>query len=403
MSAVVRRRRSSIVAGASITRAACARLTAGRRTAVVVDGRLAPLAEGLGHPADVIPIDPGSMDAAAVEALAERLRAARTRAIVALGGGTVLDAVTVAAIGVASPAPLSWALERARSVPVVTLPAPVAAAPEVIAVPTTVGTSAEANAVAVVRTPHGYRLFVGDAVRPRHAVLDAVHYATLDATDVRSGCLEALLRLAGASTAPRAHPRAHAHAVALAQALLALGDGDLDHAARLRIARCSAATQRSAALRGRAPFSPRHWYLANEVSFVARTTKMRATASVVSRVWQRIEDGDSRWGSFPPLEAFWREAVRDARLPHAPAAGIDALVARWGLPLAPRPDAEARAAMAARAERWWGGRGPALAGLTSADIRGVLAQARWDSDPRTGAPDPPPREHPRPRRGGDNT
>mgnify|MGYP000622113105 CR=1 FL=1 len=107
--------------------------------------------------------------------------------------------------------------------------------------------------------------------------------------------------------------------------------------------------------------------------------------------------------SFPPLEAFWREAVRDARLPHAPAAGIDALVARWGLPLAPRPDAEAWEAMAARAERWWGGRGPALAGLTSADIRGVLAQARWDSDPRTGAPDPPPRRHPRPRRGGDNT
>ncbi|MFX7845303.1 hypothetical protein ABTK14_23900, partial [Acinetobacter baumannii] len=80
--------------------------------------------------------------------------------------------------------------------------------------------------------------------------------------------------------------------------------------------------------------------------------------SVVSRVWQRIEDGDTRWGSAEPLEAFWREATRDARLPLAPAAGIDALIARWGLPLAPRPDAEAREAMAARAERWWGGRGP---------------------------------------------
>ncbi|MGG2309938.1 hypothetical protein, partial [Salmonella enterica] len=85
----------------------------------------------------------------------------------------------------------------------------------------------------------------------------------------------------------RAHPRGHAHAVAIARARLAAGHSALTPARRLRIARLSAATQRSAALRGRAPFSPRHWYLATEVSFVARTTKMRATASVVSRVWQR--------------------------------------------------------------------------------------------------------------------
>lgn len=403
MSAAVRRRRSGIVAGTSLTRAACARLTAGRRAVVVVDDRLASLAEGMGRPVDVVPIDCGSMDAAAVEALAGRLRASQPQVIVAIGGGTVLDAVAVAALGAASPAPLSWALERARCVAVVVLPAPAAAAPDVIAIPTTVGTSAESNSVAIVRTAHGYRLLVGDALRPRHAVLDADHYATLDATDVRAGCLEALLRLAGASTAARAHPRAHAHAVALARALLALGDGHLDPAARLRIARCSAATQRSAALRGRDPFSPRHWYLANEVSFVARTTKMRATASVVSGVWQRIEDGDTRWGSLPPLAAFWRAAVRDARLPFAPAAGVDALVARWGLPLAPRPDADARTAMAARAERWWGGRGPALPGVASADVRDVLDQARWDPHPVAGAPGHRPGKPSRPLGGGDNT
>ncbi|MCC4248402.1 MULTISPECIES: iron-containing alcohol dehydrogenase [Microbacterium] len=381
MTVVAPRRRSTLVAGSSITRAACAEATAGRRTAVVVDARLASLADGLGRPVDLVSLDPRTADAATVAALASRWRRKRVQAVVAVGGGTVLDAAAVAAIGVAAPATLAWALERAERVAVVPLPAPERAAIDVVAVPTTVGTSAESNAVAVVRTVHGHRLIVGEAVRPRHAVLDAVHYASLSARDVRAGCLEAILRLAGACTAARAHPRANAHAVAIARALLALGDSGLPPASRLRVARWSAATQRSAALRGRAPFSPRHWYLANEVSFVARTTKMRATASVVSRVWQRIEDGDTRWGSSGPLEAFWREVVRDARLPLAPAAGIEALVARWGLPLAPRPDADALTSMAVRAERWWGGRGPALKGLTALDVRDVLEGAWWDPNP----------------------
>ncbi|MGC0368142.1 iron-containing alcohol dehydrogenase [Microbacterium sp. SLBN-111] len=378
MSAVPRRRRSTLVAGSGIARAACARVTTGRRTVVVVDARLAPLAEGLARPVAVVPIEVGTVDAATVAALADRLADVRAESVVAVGGGTVLDAVAVAALG---PATVAWALQRAEGAAVVPLPAPGHRPIEVVAVPTTVGTSAETNAVAIVRTRAGARVLVGEAVRPRYAVLDATHYATLDATDVRAGCLEALLRLAGVSTADRAHPRAHAHAVAIARALLAAGHSALTPACRLRIARLSAATQRSAALRGRAPFSPRHWYLANEVSFVARTTKMRATASVVSRVWQRIEDGDTRWGSAEPLEAFWREATRDARLPLAPAAGIDALIARWGLPLAPRPHAEAREAMAVRAERWWGGRGTALSGLSAPDVRDVLDRARWDPNP----------------------
>lgn len=382
MSAVVPRRRSTLVAGTSLTRSACATMTAGRRTGVVVDAGLIRWAEAIARPDIVVALDSRTADAAAVDDLAARLRAARVEVVVAVGGGTTIDAATVAAIGVASPRTLSWVLARAQGAAIVPLPEPDRAAIDVVAVPTTVGTSAEANAVAIVRTAAGHRLLLGEAVRPRYGILDAAHYATLDVHQVRAGCLEALLRLAGASTADGIHPRAHAHAVAIGRALLALGDGALPAAARLRIARWSAATQRSAALRGRAPFSPRHWYLANEVSFVARTTKMRATASVVSRVWQRIEDGDSRWGSSRPLEAFWREVVRESRLPLAPAAGIDALVARWGLPLAPRPDADALTSMAVRVERWWGGRGPALTGITAPDVRDVLERARWDPTPR---------------------
>lgn len=403
MRAVSARRRTTLVAGSAIARSACHRWIAGRRAVVVTDARLAGVAAGLGRFPTTIPLDSDHVDATTVSDLGARLRALRPQIVVAVGGGTVLDAVTVAATGVSAPATLSWALDRAARAAVVSLPAPHPDAVTVVAVPTTVGTSAECNAVAIVRTPHGHRLLLGDALRPRHAVLDAAHYATLSRTAVRAGCLEALLRLAGASTSERAHPRAGAHAIAIARALIALGDGELSAGSRLRIARLSAATQRSAALRGRAPFSPRQWYVANEVSFVSGTTKMRATASVVSGVWRRIEEGDTRWGSIPPLEAFWRAAVRDARLPLAPAVGIDALITRWGLPLAPRPDAEALTSMAVRAERWWGGRGPALPGLTAREVRDLLEGARWGCEPARGRALARPRyAQPTPARGGDH-
>ncbi|MFX6023520.1 iron-containing alcohol dehydrogenase, partial [Acinetobacter baumannii] len=83
------------------------------------------------------------------------------------GGGTVLDAVAVAAMGRAT---VAWALRRAEGAAVVSLPAPANPSIEVVAVPTTVGTSAETNAVAIVRTSAGARVLVGEAVRPRYAV-----------------------------------------------------------------------------------------------------------------------------------------------------------------------------------------------------------------------------------------
>ncbi|MBB3156862.1 NADP-dependent alcohol dehydrogenase [Microbacterium proteolyticum] len=404
MSAIVHPRRSTLVAGFSVARSVCAAVTAGRRTAVVVDARLAHLADAVAHPAVVVALDTARVDASAVAAISARLRDARVETVVAVGGGTTIDTAAVAAVGIASPRTLRWALDRSERVAVVPLPPPDVAAIDVIAVPTTVGTSAETNAVAIVRTDHGQRLIVGESLRPRHAVLDADHYTTLAGVQVRTGCLEALLRLAGASTAERAHPRAHAHAVAIGRALIGLGDGPLSPAARLRVARWSAATQRTAALRGRASFSPRHWYLANEVSFVARTTKMRATASIVAGVWRCIEDGDPRWGASRPLKAFWREVVRETRLPTAPSAGIDALVTRWALPLATRPDPDALTSMAVRVERWWGGRAPALPGITAPDVRAVLEGARWAPTPRASTRhDSPPETIPMRSRGGDHT
>ena len=360
MSARVPRRRTTLFTGSARTEPVVAALTAGRRAAAVVDARLVDRADRLAGVDLGLPVDAAAVDAATVALLSKRLRAHRSDVIVVIGGGTAMDAAAVAAVGVTAPRTLEWALDRAAHSAVVALPADAVPGLDVVAVPTTLGTSAECNAVAIVRATGGASLLLGEALRPRYAILDDVHYRTLAALDVRSACL-----------------RAHAHAVALGRALISLGDGALTDAVRLRIARCNAATQRSAALRGRAPFSPRHWYLAHEVSFVARTTKMRATAAIIGRVWQCIEEGDTRWGDAGPLETFWREAAHDAPLPLTPAAGIDALIARWELPSASMPDADARASMARRAEQRWGGRGPALPGLHAADFRDLLEGARW--------------------------
>lgn len=153
---------------------------------------------------------------------------------------------------------------------------------------------------------------------------------------MREGALEAFLRLAGASTSARRSARGNCDAVALGRALIDAATRDPDSVAgRLRIARLSAATQRSAALTGRDPYSARHWYVANEVAFLLKVRKIVATAAVIAAVWRRICSGDTRWGDRRSLEGFWARASIGTTLPVEPPAGIAALLDRWGFRVRP--------------------------------------------------------------------
>ncbi|WP_149083387.1 MULTISPECIES: daptide-type RiPP biosynthesis dehydogenase [Microbacterium] len=358
-------------------REAMVRLTAGRDTLVIADAAVAyPLPTA--HPARRMTVDTGAVDEVGVLVIAEELVRRPPEVIVAVGGGSVLDASKIAALALSPGRLLDFALRHAEISALTILPdAPPSV--DIVAVPTTIGTSSETNSVAVLRHRRGSRLLVGRPLRPRHAVLDPDQFATLVPAAVREGALEAFLRVAGASTSPRTE-RADRDARTLGRALLEAARGDaMSTTGRLRLARLSAATQRTAALRGRDPYSARHWYLANEVAFHLGVRKMTATAAVIAAVWAQIAAGDPRWGDRASLDAFWTDVTGATALPRDPAIGIAVLVDQAGLPSAPRPSAREIDRIAAAVETAWGDHRPMLRGIRAADVRAVLHDSRWST------------------------
>ncbi|MFJ6532315.1 daptide-type RiPP biosynthesis dehydogenase [Microbacterium sp. NPDC091662] len=354
-------------------------LTADRETLMIVDSAVAvPLPSG--HRTTVIRIDAPSVDVAAVATLARQIVRRPPSVIVAVGGGTVLDAGKIAALALAPGRVFEFAIGHASRSALTFLPHALPPV-DVVAVPTTLGTSSETNSVGVLRNDSGYRLIVGLALRPRHAIIDPCTLTTLTHAAVREGALEAFLRVAGASTSPRRSARQNRDAVVLGRMILDSATRDSDsHAGRLRLARLSAATQRSAALRGPDPYSARHWYAANEIAFVLEVRKIVATAAVIAAVWHRICAGDGRWGDRESLQDFWTNVAGGMALPLDPPVGIAALIERWGIERAPSPTPADIDRIAVATEIAWGRRHPMLPGLVADDFRGVLRDSRWSSE-----------------------
>nr|WP_025104238.1 MULTISPECIES: daptide-type RiPP biosynthesis dehydogenase [Microbacterium] len=369
-----------------------AALTAGRDTLVIADAAVArPLPAAAS--ARTMTVDASGVDELGVVLIADELVRRPPEVIVAVGGGSVLDASKIAALALSRGRLLDFALRHAATSALTILPdAPPPV--DIVAMPTTLGTSSETNSVAILRNRCGARLLVGRPLRPRHAVLDPDQLATLTPAAVREGALEAFLRVAGASTSPRT-ARADRDARILGRALLEAAARDvMSTTGRLRLARLSAATQRTAALRGSDPYSARHWYLANEVAFHLGVRKMPATAAVIAAVWRRIGAGDPRWGDRGSLDAFWAGVAAGTALPRDPAAGIAAVVDQGGLPSPPRPSAREIDRIAAAVETAWGDHRPMLRGVRAADVRAVLHDSRW-------SPSPVGDRRPEQRRGGD--
>ena len=370
--------------GHGITRRVTEQLTGGRDVFVLADTAVTSSVP-IGGSARTMTLDAPATDTEAVSAIARELAHRPPDVIVAVGGGSIIDACKVAALVLGREGLFDYAIGHASASALTLLPdAPPPV--DLIAVPTTLGTSSETNSVAILRNSGGYRLIIGRALRPRHAIVDSGNLSTLRTAAVFEGALEAFLRLAGASTSARRSARARHDARRIARALIETATRDPASAAgRLRIARLSGATQRTAALRGLDPYSARHWYVANEVAFGLGVRKMIASAAVVAAIWRRICAADSRWGDRPSLEVFWAEATEGSGLPLDPPTGFTALVDRWGIPRPPQPQGEVLDRVAATIERAWGDRRPMLAGLRADDFRDVLRDAWW-SDSSAGEP-----------------
>ncbi|MFJ3472708.1 daptide-type RiPP biosynthesis dehydogenase [Microbacterium maritypicum] len=365
--------------GEGATRRLTKHLTAGRESLLIVDSAVT-VALPSGQRTTTIQIDAPSVDVAAVVDLARKIVRRSPSVIVAVGGGTVLDASKIAALALARGRVFDFAIGHASRSALTFLPHALPPV-DIIAVPTTLGTSSETNSVGVLKNDSGYRLIVGLALRPRHAIIDPGNLASLTHAAVREGALEAFLRVAGASTSSRRNARQNGDAVALGRAVLDSASRDPDsRGGRMRLARLSAATQRSAALRGPDPYSARHWYAANEIAFVLRIRKIVATAAVIAAVWRRVCAGDVRWGDRESLQDFWVNVVGGMALPLDPPTGIEALIERWGIERAPRPSPDDIDRISVATERAWGRRHPMLPGLLADDFRDVLHDSRWSSE-----------------------
>lgn len=207
--------------------------------------------------------------------------------IVVLGGGGVIDKAKLA--GFALTAPIDRYVTSGRA-GIATLPA--RNPPMITAIPTTLGTGAEANAKAVLEvSPKRRRLILGEALLPANYQHVPEVYATLTKEQVIYGILEVFFRAAGIyavveKTEAPTFAGFITEAVALAQR--AYTQTQQDAALMKRAARLSVATHevklRGTQLRWVWPL----WYLANELSSIAGITKLEATIALTDPVIARL-------------------------------------------------------------------------------------------------------------------
>lgn len=154
-------------------------------------------------------------------------------AVVALGGGSVLDSAKMVAFCAASGTdPMAHAL-GAQALPTDGVP--------LIAIPTTAGTGSEANATAVFSGPDGTKLWAfGPALLPRQVILDPDLLTSLPPHLTAWCALDAFVHAFEAATNAHTHPIAQRYATwALAEipaALLGALSGNPDALARLQLA-----------------------------------------------------------------------------------------------------------------------------------------------------------------------
>lgn len=270
-----------------------------RTRAVVADAR-ASLVE--------IPVEPLA-DAHAARDLAAEL--SRVDAVVAVGGGAILDLVAIArAMGDERSAAVITSAQRAG---LVALPLDAPTRPAFIAVPTSVGTGAESSTVATCVVDGARRLVLGRTLRADAAVLDPDATAGAPRDLHAAGLVEIMLRLAGPfiSSTPDS-PFIPTTTLALAATLGTLSAAPPSREVRRDVARLSALSHSPLLVDAAQSFATRAWYVANEVSTAVRATKMAVLVDLTPLVWERILSGDTRWGRAERLRGFWQHALGTA-------------------------------------------------------------------------------------------
>ncbi|WP_127571158.1 daptide-type RiPP biosynthesis dehydogenase [Georgenia faecalis] len=321
--------------------------------------------------------------------LSARMRA--DAAVVAVGGGSVLDSAKLAVrLGAGDCGPHLSVPHRSAMVLLPPLPR---AARALAAVPTTIGTGSEVSKAAVHTGVGRRRLVVGEGLQPDLALHDPALTSGLPAPLVAEGVVEILARLLGPCLGD---PRPRTVEDAVARALLgvlaplvaetAVLGAALPPGARADLLRIGALSHQDALVSGRSPYAVKWWALTNEICACTGARKVPVLVAVLPVVLARMQVGDLRWGSARRLEELWAfvaEATGVA-LPAEPVEGVRALLGRLGLhgdPAVRHLDVDA---VARRVHRAWGAGLPMFAGFAERELADlVLAVTR-----EAGAPAP---------------
>jgi NADP-dependent alcohol dehydrogenase len=333
---------------------------------------------------------------------------------VVLGGGAVLDRVKLATLP-GTPAP-RW--PDSRSGLVLPPPGPPRALP-LIAIPTTLGTGAEASAVAVASRRHlasdgpaadadlassgtlgSRRVLVMDRrLRPTAYAHDPAAYLTLADDVLRHGLSEILSRLVGPFAGdPVGDPLTDALALTALGRTVTVADRivtALDRGARPAVAdlweaaRIGAFAHSDQVQRPHQPWSVKLWALANESCAVTGESKMATTAALWPAFWSAICGGATALGSVDRLQLAWAVIRRahDDRLPGDPGSGIAHLLSHWGVRAVARLDDVAIPSLVERVLRAWGAGLPMYHGVSASSIDDVLRRSlRTESSGSPSAP-----------------
>lgn len=358
-------------------------LTRGR-TGLVLDNNLVTQRDALlagdlkGAP--TINLKAGPVTVETLRLVGSFIRKHGLQSVVGLGGGSVMDAVKLAALFTADPSLTIFVERHAKRSGLVVLP-PVAypnERPRTVLLPSTVGTGAEVSAVACLDTAVGRRLIASRHLPGDVAVLDAGNLATLPRQLLFEGLLEAFLRVAGTMTGSGSNIFDDDSYSLLAR-IVRLGnrvtreDGP---ELRLKAAHLSMETHTGWALVARDPYGAKHWYLANELAYVTGVRKMTATASVIGPIWEEIANGTAAWGDRSRLLKLWSVVMdADPSLDPNPAKGINQLMWRWGIARLDAISEKALMKTTAAALRNWGGGLPMLRSLDGVQLQYVLSKA----------------------------
>ncbi|MHC6222372.1 daptide-type RiPP biosynthesis dehydogenase [Arthrobacter sp. MMS24-S77] len=356
------------------------------RTGLVVDSALTGhrdrLLDGDLKEAPVLELGAGPVSFATLTVVADFMRAHGLETVVALGGGSVLDAVKLSALFSSDPCFAEFAARHAKRSGLIVLPfgTEPKARPRTVLMPSTVGTGAEVSAVACLDTDVGRHLIASPHLSGDLAVLDVAHFATLPRHLVFEGLLEAFLRVAGTMIGS-SRSIFDDDALSLLARIVRLGHR-LRHedSAELRLAaaRLSIETHTGWSLIARNPYGAKHWYVANELAYLTGERKMTATATVIGPIWDEIESGGTAWGSPRRLSELWSAVADvDPSLGRSAASGIRELLQRWGVQGRDDLGEQTAVKTANLAVSHWGGALPMLRGIDPAQIQHILLNSVW--------------------------